>query len=62
MPQRDLTGISDEEIEPYGGNGRYPDMIDDIEDIRLTDQRNDDKEEEKSDPQPQPSKICSKDG
>jgi hypothetical protein len=57
-----LTRISNEEIEANGSNCSNPNMVDHIENIIAADEGDNCKKEEKSNPHPQPAKICSKDG
>ncbi len=58
----DLTGISDEYIEPYGGYGSDTHRIDNIECVGTAYKGNNQKKDEKSHTKPDPPKICLEDG
>jgi hypothetical protein len=62
VTQGDLTRIADEDIEADGGNGGYPDVVDDIEHVGTGEKRYNAQEDGQTDPEPHPAEVRAKDG
>ena len=62
MPQGNLSGVTDEDIEPDCGNRQYPNSVNDIQKVRTQNKRRYSEKKQQKNAQADPSKPCLKNG
>ncbi len=62
VPQRDLAGEADEDIEPQRGNGCDPDHVEHVEEVWSARKGQHEKQNDKPDGHPEPAEIGLEDG